>query len=249
VVSYAVSKSVTRVQIREVLDAGSNEIVKTSEDERRLRLIRPTNKIREMVDIDFLRCDPGVLSIVAGVGLAYAAEPGFGEVPFGEAPFGGYPGSVVNGFDVSTHQTPAAFGLEVWTKLAGQRCADGTPMWGYSVFPFLRGGRISGVRFANGLVSFRVINSQTRRGDGWGVGPHDLEGAFERLISPVSRNTGWRMFMSPAAPPAQTDGILLRSDVLDNGTAANPMPDPTAPLVVDGGGAQTSAWIIDGGRA
>lgn len=269
---YAVSRSVATVQVREVTTTVSTELMKTPTGEKRLRVGSSTQTIRQLVDVNFLRCDPRLLSLMTQVGLS--AQPhgggfgfgdggfglggfggegsqteGFGGVEFGEAPFGGDPDFPVNGFDVSSHARPVSFALEVWTKLAGARCADGSRRWGYTVFPYLRGGRISGVRFANGLVSFNLIGAQTRRGRGWGVGPHDLEGTFERMTSAVSRNTGWRMYVAPAQPPEQTDGILYRSDVLDNGTAANPMPDPDAPAVVDGGGATTSAWIIDGGRA
>jgi hypothetical protein len=59
------------------------------------------------------------------------------------------------------------------------------------------------------------------------------------------------MFVTEAAPPTQTDGVAVQTaDVLDNGTASNPMPDPTALAFVDGGDASSAGpWIIDGGRA
>ena len=268
---YAVSKSVIRVQIREVTDSGSNDITKNPDGERRLRIIRPVRLIRNLVDIEFLRCEPSLLSLIVGdvhvvsgvggdvlgFGLGGFGEGGFGEADgegggFGEGAFGEMPLGLAEGInagiDIATHRKPASFGLEVWSKLAGQRCADGMPKWGYTVFPHLRGGKITGIRFANGLVSFRVEGAQTRRTGRWGVGPHDLEGLFQRLLGPVSRNTGWRMQVSSAAPPEITDGILFGIDVLDNGTPSDPMPDPEAPLVVDAGGVETDPWIIDGGR-
>lgn len=244
---YAVSKSVVRIEIREVTDAGANEVIKNPEDERRLRLVRPTQLIRNLVDIQFLQCEPGLFSLITN-SFAVSSGAGFGQGGFGETPFGLSEGPNV-GIDVGTHREPVSFGLEVWSKLAGQVCADGTPKWGYTVFPHLRGGRITGIQIANGLVSFRIVGAQVRRGRGWGVGPHDLEGVFRRLVSMVSRNTGWRMQLLAGAPPEPTDGILYASDVLDNGTALDPMPDPGALLALDAGGATTGAWIIDGGRA
>jgi len=279
-VRYAVSKSVASVRITEVTEAGQNEVFETPDEEKRLRLVKPVQTIRNKVDVEFLRVDPGVLSLVAGVRLVYGDTPGFGEVPFGYAPFGVSQGSV-RGFDANTRIKPVGFALEVWSKLdqnsakaaavatmlgfdevpfdvtpfdtpvAGMTAPDCTARrWGYTVFPHLRGGRLSGFRFENGLVSFNLVGAQTRKATRWGVGPHDIEGEHQRLTSPVSRNTMFRQMITTGAPPAQADGIQeLGPDVLDNGTAANPMPDPDAVLAIDGGGATTSAWIIDGGRA
>lgn len=275
---FVTSKSVATVRVSEVVTSGSTDEMKTAEDKRRLRFISAPETIRHKVDIEFLRVDPEMLRLVAGVELVYKDVAGFGEVPFGVALFGSEAGTVV-GFDSSTRLKATSFALEVWSKLdsASAQVADSVEYegfdeapfdvgpfddawraeyvncskrrWGYTLFPFLRGGRLSGFQFADGLVSFNLVGAQTRRNPGWGVGPYDLSGPFERLSDPVSRNTSWRMFITNAAPPAQVDGIQYRWDVLDNGTAGNPMPDPNAPLVVDGGGADAGQGIIDGGRA
>jgi hypothetical protein len=253
-IRYGTSKSIARVRIDEVVEQAKSEILSTPEEERRLRFDRSAQTIRYRANIEFLKVDPDVLSLVAGVELVYSAGAsggGFGDGGFGIIPFGGGGGGVgdVVGFDSTTRLPAMSFALEVWSKLAGQRCEDGSPAWGYTLFPYLRGGRLSGFQFANGLVSFNLIGAQTRRSSRWGVGPYDLEGPFERLIRPVSRNSTFHSFMTPAAPPAESCGVQEVTDVLDNGTASDPMPDPTAPLIVDGGGAETSAFIIDGGRA
>jgi hypothetical protein len=299
-VEYVTSKSVIRVSVTDVVETGGTEVIKNPDEKRRLRLHKNAQTIRHKVDIEFLRVDPEMLRLVAGVELVYKTVAGFGQVPFGIAPFGGGPTNpddfgvipfgfeefgggegeeatrTLVGFDVGTTLRATSFALEVWSKLdgasakpralgfdevpfdttpfdtpaaGGAGCRDGR-RWGYTLFPFLRGGRLSGFKFANGLVSFNLIGAQTRRNSGWGVGPYDLTGPFQRLVTPVSRNTSWRMFVTEAAPPAETCGIqYLVPDVLDNGTAANPMPDPDAPLTVDAGGASTEPWIIDGGRA
>jgi hypothetical protein len=270
-VEYVTSKSVAKITVSEVVESGGTEVIKNPEEKRRLRLAKNSQVIRHKADIEFLRVDPEMLRLVAGVELVYKAEAGFGEAPFGVMMFGGDAGTVI-GFDSGTTLRATSFALEVWSKLDGASakpralggfdttpfdmpvpnaggCRDGR-RWGYSLFPFLRGGRLSGFKFANGLVSFNLIGAQTRRNPGWGVGPYDLTGPFQRLSTPVSRNTSWRMFITEGSPPAEECGIQYRlPDVLDNGTAANPMPDPGAPLLVDAGGASTEPWIIDGGRA
>lgn len=232
-VRSASSKAIARVTINEVVEGGSNEIFRNPEEERRLKFVKPATTIRHTVDIEFLRVDPGVLSIVAGVPVVRNAA-----------------GDVV-GFDSGSAIPAVSFGLEVWSKLNGSVCADtGEREWGYTVLPFLRGGILTGFTFANGRVSFNLTKAQTRLSSRWLVGPHDLTGVFQRLLKHVSRNLFYSSFVTTAQPPAQTDGIVETEDVLSNGTAANPMPDPNAPLVVSGGTATDAGpYIISGGRA
>jgi hypothetical protein len=245
-IPYAVSKSVVSVSINEVTDAGNNEVLRTDEDERRLLFVQSASTIRFTADINFLRVDPGVLSLVANTPLTMNAA-----------------GDYV-GFDQNTRRKAASFALEVWTRLArggakidagfgeapfgvaqfgGQRPLTG--QWGYTVLPFLKGGYLSGFKFENGLVSFNLAGAQTRRSSRWGVGPYDLEGPHERMLSVIPRNTAFRLFITPTPPPAQVDGTQTTTDVIDGGTAtvtsADVLAGGTAPV--------TSGWIIEGGRA
>lgn len=241
-IRYSVSKCVARVRLSEVVENGSNEILRNDGDERRLHFVQPSQTIRYDVDIDFLRVDPGMLSLVAGVPLRYRDVAGFGEFAFGMGPFGGSPGTVV-GFDAIPRTPPVAFGLEVWSKLAGRSCADGQ-QWGYTLFPFLKGGLLSGFSFSNGLVSFNLRGARTQRGSRWGLGPYDLDGPHQRLLGPVSRNTTFRQTLVTGAPPLATDGIVEFEDVIDGGTATMTSED-----VLDGQFVVTSPSVVDGGRA
>lgn len=251
-VRYGVSKAVAKVQINEVSEPATREILSNAEDEKRIRLHRSAKVIRYAVDIDFLRVDPSVFNLVAGAAVRHKSVSGFGSAPFGSMPFGGTVFGDETGFDMGSRTVPVGFALEVWSKLAGgcvENTGESSRPWGYTLFPYLRGGRITGFRVDSGLVSFRLVGARTRRLPRWGVGPYDLEGSYERLTEPVSRNTHWRTMILSAAPPVQFDGTREFVDLIDNGTPANPMPDPLAPLAVDGGGpADTSSYIIDGGR-
>lgn len=246
-IQYAVSKSVATVQINEVTEASSNEFIglDSEDDENRLHFIRPEQPLFYTVDVDFLRTDPGVLSLVAGVQLIYD-YPGFGMFAFGEGPFGGTvpDGATVIGFDSETRQPAASFALEVWSRLAGENCAPGVREYGYTLFPFLKGGYLSGFKFENGLVSFNLRKAMTRKVPRWGVGPYDLEGPQERLTEMVSRNSMFRTLVTTAPPPAEQDGIQTTTDVIDGGTATVTSAD-----VVDGQTVSTSVWIVEGGRA
>lgn len=267
-IQYAVSKSVVTITINEVTEAASNEMLRTEEDEARLILRRDAQTIRHTVDINFLRVDPGVLSLVAGVPLVYGPDGGFGEGGlFGEGGFGGFTEAenTVVGFDSDTKRPPVAFALEVWSKLAGNACgiassigfgegpfgmtpfggsSTSIPNYGYTLFPFLKGGHLSGFTFQNGLVSFNLRAAQTRKASRWGVGPHDLEGQHKRLLKTVSRNSSFQNFLTSGSTPIEVCGIQETEDVIEGGTAASTTAD-----IIDGEFVVTSPWIIEGGGA
>jgi hypothetical protein len=226
VIQYGVSKSVTRVTLSEETDGGGNELLRNEEDEPRLHFVNNTEMIRYTADVDFIRCDPGVLSLVSGVPVV---ENALGDIV---------------GFDVNTRLPAKAFAMEVWSHLAGNACAPGEREYGYTLMPFLKGGYVSGVTFANGLVSFSLRNAKARRSSKWGYGPYDLTGQFERLYTPVSGNLMFRNFVTTAAPPEQTDGVEDFTDVIEGGTASVTSSD-----VIDGEFAVTSDDIIEGGYA
>lgn len=220
---YAVSKSVVKVTINEVVEAGGNEVIRNPEQDPRLWLVKPSQPIRYTVDIDFLRVDPELLSLITGVPVVINAE-----------------GDVV-GFDAAMRLPVKAFALEVWSKVASRGCL---PQWGYTLFPFLKGGLITGTAFANGRVSFNLRGAQTRRMSKWGVGPYWVDG-WCKLAEPVSGNTHWRTMLTSTYPPLPTDGVVTYVDEIDGGTASMTTPDEldggtpfeAGPCVVDGGAA------------
>lgn len=227
---FTTSKSVATVTINESTESSSNELVNTDEDDKpRLHFVRPEQMTNFTVDVDFLRADPGILSLIAGVPTVVNDL------------------GVVVGFDSETRLPSASFALEVWSKLAGSACVDGQRQYGYTVFPFLRGGYLSGFEFKNGLVSFNLRRAQTRKVPRWGVGPFDLEGPHERLTEVVSRNTMFRQMLTTALPPVEAEGIQETTDTVEGFSA---IPPPGADDVLDGESAtDTSVWIVEGGRA
>ncbi len=249
-ITYGVSKSVTRVTINEVTDFGNNELIRNDEDDPRLHFVNPAEMIRFTVDIDFIRCDPGILNLVSGVPVV---ENALGDIV---------------GFDSNTRVPAKSFALEVWSRLAGNvlnQSGEGfgeadfgedpfggeespgdvcAREYGYTLFPFLKGGQLGGFQFAQGLVSFSLRNAKTRRSSKWGKGPYDLTGAHERLLTPVSGNLMWRNFITTAAPPAQTDGVEEFTDVIEGGNASSTSSD-----ILDGQFVVTSSDTVEGGYA
>lgn len=271
-IRYAVSKSIAKVTINEVTESGSDEMLGSDENDNdnRVHLDRPVEMLHYTVDIDFLRVDPAVLNLVTGVLLVHRGFSGFDTLGYGEGPFDGGGSSgllTVTGFDSTTRLPPVSFALEVWSRLAGAACASGGEVgfgegeyglgvgfggsasperrYGYTVFPHLKGGHLTSFKFDGGLVSFNIRGAQTRREPRWAVGPYDLEGPYERLVSVVSRNTLFRQMLTVSPPPAEVCGMQETTDVVEGGTATVTSDD-----IIDGGtAAYTSPWIIDGGRA
>lgn len=259
VIRYAVSKCVTKVGVGDIIEAANNEVVRDSGDDPALHFVTPPETLGYNVDIEFLKVNPAILALVTGIDPVMDLE------------------DRIIGFDTKMRVKTPAFALEVWSKLIGEACltitdgageggfgegafgempfgdfeATGTftqPRWGYTLFPFLKGGYIPGYEIANGLVSFKVVGAQTRWGTSWGRGPYDLtEEEFTRLPTPVSGNVAWRNLILRSAPPTETEGVAEAIDVVDNGTAANPHPLATGTL--DGGAVFTSSGLVEGGRA
>lgn len=249
-IQYGVSKSLTRVDINEQTEGGGNELIRNEEDDPRLHFVNFTEMIRYTTNIEFIRCDPGLLSLVTGVPVV---ENALGDIV---------------GFDVDTRLPAKAFALEIWSKLqsrvlnqSGEGFGEGAfgedlfgggegvydacaREYGYTLMPFLKGGYVSGFQFSNGTVSFSLRNAKTRKSAKWDYGPYDLTGEFERLYTPVSGNLMVRSFVTTAPPPEQTDGIQTFTDVIEGGSAAVTSSD-----VIDGEFVVTSSDTVEGGYA
>jgi hypothetical protein len=128
-------------------------------------------------------------------------------------------GDVV-GFDAMSHIDLDSFGfaLEVWSRIAGAACdVSGNRKWGYTPFPFLKGGRLGGFSFENGAVQFTISGAQTRDGNGWGVGPYDVDrdenGDPAPLNTALDPNTHFRNVLVTLDPPVASCGSFALASV------------------------------------
>jgi hypothetical protein len=221
-----VSRCVAKVQINEVTESGGNELIRDEWDNERLHFVTPDKTIKYTTDLSFLQVDPGMISLISGVPVVTNAA-----------------GEVV-GFDMNTRLPAASFGLEVWSKITG-RCV--TPQYGYTLFPFLKGGWLTGFTFSNGLVSFNLVGAQTKQNPTWGSGPYPVMGNGGLLPgAPMGRGKSWRVVVVDAPPPPQTCGVITTDpNVIDGGSAFY-----TSEGVIDGGTAfTTTSIVVDGGGA
>jgi len=200
--AVVVSKRVSSVTIDEVTEEGTNIRERNFADELCVVDDAYTDIIGYTADIALCGVDPDMISLFTGQPTIKNAA-----------------GDVV-GFGARTDIDLGSFGfaLEVWSKLAGAACdPSGNRKWGYTVFPFLQGGRLGGFSFENAAVQFTISGAQTRDGNGWGVGPFDVDrddlGNPIPLFESMHVNEAWRNIVVTLDPPAASCGAFPLASV------------------------------------
>jgi len=195
--AVVVSKRVSTVTIDEVTDDGTNIRERNFGDELCIVDDAFTQILGYTAEVALCGVDPDLISVFTGQAVVTNAA-----------------GDVV-GFDANTGIDLDSFGfsLEVWSRIAGSACdPSGNRPWGYTVFPFLKGGRIGGFSFENGAVQFTISGAQTRDGNGWGVGPYDVDrdesGNPAPLNSALDPNTHYRNILVTLDPPEASCGAF-----------------------------------------
>ena len=194
--AVVVSKRISTVTIDEVTEEGTSIRERNFGDELCIVDDAYTDVLGYTADIALCGVDPDLIHLLTGQPVVLNAA-----------------GDVV-GFDATSGIDLDGFGfaLEVWSKIAGSACNDaqGNRRWGYTVFPFLKGGRLGGFSFENSAVQFTISGAQTREGNGWGVGPFDVDrgagGTPAPLHTPLSEKTHYRNIMVSLDPPAASCG-------------------------------------------
>lgn len=195
--AVVVSKRVSKVTIAEVTENGTTVVDRNFGDEICVYDPAFDELVGFTAETDLCGVDPDLISLFTGQPVVKNAA-----------------GDVV-GFDAQTGIDLDSFGfsLEVWSRLAGAACdPSGHRKWGYTVFPYLKGGRLSGFDFSNGSVAFKILSSQTRDGNGWGVGPFDVDrdmsGNPAPLHTPLAVNTHFRSIVVTLDPPEASCGAF-----------------------------------------
>jgi len=195
--AVVVSKRVSTVTIDEVTDDGTNVRERNFADELCIVDDAFTTIIGYTADIALCGVDPDLVSLLTGQPVVTNAA-----------------GDIV-GFDATTNVDLDSFGfaIEVWSRIAGAACdASGFRPWGYTVLPFLKGGRVGGFSFENGAVQFTISGAQTRDGNGWGVGPFDVDrdelDAPAPLNTALGTNTHYRNILVTLDPPEASCGAF-----------------------------------------
>src|ERR1700751_555027 len=195
--AVVVSKKISTVTVAEVTDSGTNVRERNFADELCIVDDAFDTVIGYTVETALCGVDPDLISLFTGQPVVKNAA-----------------GDVV-GFDSMTGIDMDGFGfaIEIWSRIANSACGpSGHRPWGYTVFPFLKGGRLGGFSFQNGAVQFTVSSAQTRDGNGWGVGPfdvdRDLSGNPAPLHTPLAENVPYRNILVTLDPPAASCGAF-----------------------------------------
>lgn len=161
-------------------------------------LLEPSQQSIEgySLEIQFCDVDPDLFNMMTGVSVLFDAD-----------------GTAV-GFEQDTAIDMSSFGFafELWTGIkTDEGCGEvGEVPYGYMLLPFLKGGVIADFTVENGALNFTVTGATTRKGNGWGVGPYDVQkdelGNANKLLQAVSQSASFRFMETFVAPPASVPG-------------------------------------------
>ena len=166
------------------------------------------------VEIAFCNVDPELLALVTGQSVVLGAD-----------------GETVVGFDIDTKVSldNSNFALELWAgSPTGDACstegAQGS--FGYILLPFVSGGILGDFTVENAAVTFTITGANTKEGNSWGVGPHNVmlddspTPVPSKMATPVSTTAALRTMIVDLAPPTDACG-------------ARPLMDPSLPNLTD----------------
>ncbi len=200
--AVAVTDGIQSVTFEELTDSGTDIRVRNFAD----RLC-----LRDDANEEFIGFQ-GTISL-CGV------DPGFVNVITRQKEVKNAAGDTV-GLDIETgvDLQDTAFALEIWTRLAGTECGvDGNQAWGYNIFPFNKGGRLSAPSFENGVSDLTITGFKTYDGNGWGSGPFNVDrddaGLPIPLYTPLGKNVHWRPIIVTLDPPTPVDGSFPLASV------------------------------------
>lgn len=128
----------------------------------------------------------------------------------------------VAGFTVPEGEITKAFALEIWMGLSGQACGEGQDeASGYLLLPFVQAGVLGDIELGGeDAVTFSMTSSNTKGGNGWGVGPYDVVYGEGNTASTLPE------------PLDPLDHLLM----MDTGLAVPEITDELAALPAAGGG-------------
>lgn len=147
-------------------------------------------------EIQFCGMDPDMFEMLTGMPVIYDID----GVAVGVA------------VDVGISLEDFAFGLEIWTGLAGDdACGQvGDIEYGYVLTPYMKGGHLNDFTVENGAINFTVSDASSRQGGGWGAGPYCVvvgEGdAPSELLAPLTSTQVLALMLTKVAPPAAATG-------------------------------------------
>jgi hypothetical protein len=112
--------------------------------------------VRYSLTATFLKVDPALVSLITGLPVELDAD------------------SEIAGFRTRAGVTAGNVAIEFWTGVSPIDCGALDVPYGYTLFPWVRGGRLGNLTIQNGRADFVIEGMFSGGGGGWGVGPYDV---------------------------------------------------------------------------
>lgn len=140
-------------------DAGTTITVPNAAGKNLINAI-PTPKFQSQTDaIALLGVDPELVRMLSNQETWEGVEAG-----------------EVTGFTIGDDIDPDeyGFGMELWSGTHGSVCDSGLPRFGYFLQPWVKGGVVDAITWANDAINFTITGATTQAPNQWGVGPADV---------------------------------------------------------------------------
>jgi hypothetical protein len=182
--SKLTTKGFIKIDAKAQIEAGQEFLQKNACGELEINETDDDLFKRYDLTMDFVKIDPEGLTLISSArGLMSGAD--------------------VNGFAVGEANQSNRFSLELWTKVGGQACANGQPLWFYAAFPNVGGGRVTDMTFEDGPLTLSVTGKTRGAGATWGRGPsHVLD-----VSDPALTTDHFIGFITEVQPPAPVCGL------------------------------------------
>ena len=198
-----VSEGAVSVAVKANYDDGTEKQVTNFGGKKCVNLPASPELLNLEVDITFCDVDPDYYTL--STGMPKIIDPSTGDVV---------------GFRVNRGVRPmdVAWALEVWTSAQGSVACDpgGDVPYGYLIWPFLSGAKVSDYTLEDNAVTFTVSSAITRDGSGWGIGPYlvvpDETAAAEMLWEAIEALDHQIILRTTIAPPLPTSGLIPLDD-------------------------------------
>lgn len=158
--STVVTEGLISATLTPTNDAGNPIVVPNAGGKNLINNV-PTPKFQYFTaSIALLGVNPVLVTMLTGQELWPSADP-----------------SIYSGFVISDDADPdlSGFGMELWSGVDGNVCTDtGNVGFGYFATPFLKGGVIDAITWANDAINFTITGAVTTAPNDWGVGPYDV---------------------------------------------------------------------------
>jgi hypothetical protein len=194
-VSTVVTEGLITATITPTNDAGTTITVANAAGKNLINNIPTPRFTNFTVSIALLGVDPELVKLLTN-----------------QATWEGIVAGTITGFTIADDIDPELYGfaMELWSGVDGNVCAGGTVQYGYFLMPWLRGGAVDAITWANDAINFTITGAASVGGNTWGVGPYMVTQSPPGTDSALRQALGTRVHflydLVTKAPPTSVCG-------------------------------------------